>query len=83
VSSLKGKPVLILSASPGAFGGVRAQAHLRAALASTLPHVFPWPEIVVTQAKAKLVDGDLVDDATRDFVAKALAAFHDYAGRWQ
>jgi chromate reductase len=35
-SPLKGKPALIVTASPGVFGGVRAQAQIRDLLAATL-----------------------------------------------
>ena len=41
LSVLKGKPVLVLSASPGRFGAVRAADHLRAVLARIGADVWP------------------------------------------
>lgn len=46
-SVLKGRPTAVLSASPSATGGVRAQQHLKLVLGSTLTPVFPAPEFIV------------------------------------
>ncbi|MFS8039188.1 NADPH-dependent FMN reductase [Xanthobacter sp. AM11] len=75
---LKGKPTLIMSASPSTMGGARAQYHLRQVLVAVDAHVMNVPEVMVAQAHAKVADGALADPATRDFVAGQLAAFHAF-----
>lgn len=64
-SPLRGKPVAIMSASPGPVGGARAQAHLKQVLLGVVAEVFPYPEVLVGAAHRKLVDGKLVDEDTR------------------
>ncbi|MDF1709085.1 MAG: NAD(P)H-dependent oxidoreductase [Paracoccaceae bacterium] len=76
-SVFKGKPCLVMSVSGGALGGVRAQGHLKYILNGMLAQVFPWQEIVVPMANAKMVDGIIEDDATLDFAIKGLGAFVD------
>lgn len=83
---LAGKPTLIQSASPGGMGGARAQYHLRQVLVAVDATVMNVPEVMVAQASAKITDGALTDQGTRDFVAKQLATFaafvrRDAAGR--
>lgn len=72
---LKGRPTLLMSASPGGFGGARAQYHLRQVLVALDAYVMNVPEVMVGQAAAKITDGALTDQATLDFVKKQLAAF--------
>lgn len=76
-SAFKGKPCLVVSVSGGALGGVRAQAHLKYILHGMLAQVFPWQEIVVPQANAKVVEGLLEDEVILDFAMKGLGAFVD------
>lgn len=76
-SPLKGKPVLIMTASPAATGGVRAQQQMRDALAATLSRVVSRPEIVIPQAYDKIVEGRLCDEATLAF---CLAGVDDLMG---
>jgi chromate reductase len=74
-SVFKDKPVLIVSTSGGALGGVRAQAHLKNVMGAVLAKTFIWQEIVVTNANAKVKDGRLADKATEDFLFDAVRAF--------
>lgn len=74
-SVFRDKPCLVISVSGGALGGVRAQAHLKYILNGMLARVFPWQEIVVPHAPAKLVEGRFADEATLDFAGAALDAF--------
>lgn len=74
-SVLKDKPVLVVSTSGGALGGVRAQAHLKNVLGAVLARTFIWQEIVVTNANAKVKDGRLADQPTEDFMFEAIRAF--------
>lgn len=75
-SPLKGKPVLLMSASPAFTGGVRAQANLREALSGTLARVIARPPVVIGAVHAKIANGRLADAASLDF---ALAAVQDLA----
>jgi chromate reductase, NAD(P)H dehydrogenase (quinone) len=72
-SVLKGKPVLIISNSPGALGGARAQIQLRQTLFGTLSRVVARPEIAVAQVATKLTEGRLTDEPTRTLFKEGLA----------
>ena len=62
-SPLTGKRCGIVSASPGAIGGARAQAQLRAVLGGTLSPVYPSVEMLVPAASAAFDEsGSLVDE---------------------
>lgn len=74
-SVFKGKPCFVMSVSGGALGGVRAQAHLKYILNGMLAQVFPWQEIVVPLANAKMVEGVIEDETVLDFASKGLDAF--------
>lgn len=71
-SVLKGKPILIITSSPGLTGGVRAQIQIRETMAATLSRVIPHPEVVITGVFQKITDGRLVDETTLTFVAAAI-----------
>ena len=74
-SVFKGKNCFVITVSGGVLGGVRAQSHLKYVLNAMLAVVFPWQEVVIPQANAKVVDGVLVDDLIIDFATKGLEAF--------
>jgi chromate reductase len=74
-SVLKGKPVLIMTSSPGMVGGVRAQGQLRQTLAATLSRVVAVPEVVISQVNKKVQDGRLVDTASLKFMLEAFEVF--------
>lgn len=76
---LKGKPTLVLSASPGALGGARAQYHLRQVLVALDAPVMNMPEVMISQANKKIEDGTIIDEGTSAFVGKQLAAFKSFA----
>lgn len=78
---LKGVPTGMVSASPGLIGGARGQQHLKVILLSCGVPVFPGAEVVVGQAQTKLVDGKLVDEATRKFLGSYVTGFAAWAGR--
>ncbi|OYX13388.1 MAG: hypothetical protein B7Z15_07430 [Rhizobiales bacterium 32-66-8] len=78
---LKGKPVLIQSASMGVFGGVRAQYHLRQILVFLDARAMNVPEVMVGQVHTKVSEsGELTDAPTRTFIAGQLTAFAAFAG---
>jgi chromate reductase, NAD(P)H dehydrogenase (quinone) len=71
-SPLKGKPALIITTSPGLFGGVRAQAQIRDVLAATLARTVVRPHLAIPAVDKKLVDGHLVDETTVQLLRSGL-----------
>ena len=71
-SPLKGKPALLMTSSPGYVGGARAHAQMLETLASTLARVVVRPQVVVAGVMEKIVDGELVDEATIRFCLDAI-----------
>jgi chromate reductase len=71
-SPLKGKPTLLMTASPGFTGGARAQVQLRETLAATLARTVVRPQVVIAGVHEKVRDGRLVDEATLRFALEAV-----------
>lgn len=71
-NSFEGKPVAIMGASPGRLGTARAQYHLRQTFVFLDMHPVNRPEVMVSQAAEKIIDGKLVDEETRAYVRKLL-----------
>jgi chromate reductase, NAD(P)H dehydrogenase (quinone) len=71
-SVLKNKPVVVMTASNSALGGVRAQLQLRETFASTLSRVLARRQVVIGQAPKKIVDGKLADTETLAFIDDAI-----------
>lgn len=81
---MKEKPVSIMGASMGILGTARAQYHLRQTLLFLQSHVLNGPEVFVARAREKFDEsGRLVDEATREHVAKHVAALAAWARRLQ
>jgi chromate reductase len=81
-SSLTGKPVAIMGASPGRGGTARAQAQLRDGLTYTNGYVLPLPEVLVPLAESKFdTDGNLVDAETRAEVRDLVVALAAWTRR--
>ena len=80
-SPLKGKPALIMTASPGTAGGVRAQAQIRDALAATLARPLVRQHIAIASVATRLQDGQWVDEATRAMLQAGLQELADEI-RW-
>ncbi len=75
-SVLDGKPVAVMGATPGMWGTARGQAQLRQAFTFTNSYAMQQPEILVARAGEKFdAGGRLVDDTTREYLAKFLVAF--------
>jgi len=72
-SVLAGKPALIITTSPFAMGGVRAQAQVRQTLSAVLARVVSRPEIVIPLVGEKLPGGLLTDETTRGHIKSGLA----------
>ena len=71
-SCFVGKPVLIISSSPGLVGGVRAQYQIRETLISMLARVVPGSEIVIGDVRSKQANGKFVDERSLAHVAEGL-----------
>lgn len=79
---LNGKPVAVMGATPGLLGTARAQADLRISLANTGALVMQQPQVHLMRAKERIIDGELVDEDSRRFVAALLEALDDWIGRF-
>ena len=73
-SPVRGKPILIMTASPAFTGGVRAQHEMRETLSGMMGRVIARPQVVIGTVHEKIKDGRLTDRAALDF---ALAAIDD------
>ena len=77
-----GKPLATLGATPGGFGTVRAQAHLRQVCAALGMLALPTPELRVSAAQERIdAGGRLTDDATRQALRGLLDALADWIRR--
>ncbi len=79
-SPLARKPVLIMSASPGPYGGARAQGQLKQVLLGVLATPFPAPEFAVGQINTKFEQGELCDEETRGKLARLMEDFYRWLG---
>jgi chromate reductase, NAD(P)H dehydrogenase (quinone) len=72
-SAWDGKPVAIMSASMGLFGGVRAQYHLRQCFVFLNMDAVLQPEVAIGNAPQKFdAQGDLTDNASRQLILQLL-----------
>jgi chromate reductase len=79
---LGGKPVGIIGASPGMTGTARGQSQLRQAFEFTNSYCMPQPELLVFKAHEKFdALGNLIDDATAQYLQRYLAAFATWVAR--
>jgi chromate reductase len=72
---LDSKIACAIGASPGVTGTVRAQDALRLNLKRTGADLAPLSDILVGQAHTKFENGALVDERTRQAIARHLASF--------
>ncbi len=83
-SSLKGKPVSIITQAVSAVGGARAQAHLKLVLDSTLSIIHPCHEMMVPEIdKALDADLQLVDAKVARRLQRHVEDFIQFARRLQ
>jgi chromate reductase len=82
-SVLNMKPAAIIGASPGMTGSARGQSQLRQAFGFTNTPAMLQPEILVARAHEKFDgEGRLVDEPTRQFLAKFLVQFAEWIARF-
>ncbi len=79
-NSFEGKSVAIMSASPGMFGGARAQYHLRQTFVFLDMHPVNKPEVMVPFAHEKVNEqGIIVDETTREKIKDLLESLDAWA----
>ncbi|MEM3227639.1 MAG: NADPH-dependent FMN reductase [Candidatus Micrarchaeaceae archaeon] len=77
-----GKPAAIISASTGAYGGIRAQYHLRQVFVYLNIHAINRPQIAIPFADQKFdKDGNLIDEKVRENLREQLKSLVDWAIR--
>jgi chromate reductase len=82
-NSFNGKPVAVISASPGTFGGVGAQDQLKQVLLALNMHLVSQPAVIVTSAHDKIdSDGNLTDSITTQFFTQLLANLVEFARKF-
>ena len=75
----EGKPIALMSASPGGFGGARAQYQLRQVFIYLNGLVLNRPEAMISAAHTKFdAQGELTDTAASDQLKALLAALADW-----
>src|SRR6516225_2985427 len=72
-----GKPVALISASPGPLGGGRVQYDMRRSMGFLDAHTLNKPEIFIGNAASKFDEktGPLTDETSQGFIKQQLAAF--------
>lgn len=77
---LKHKPTALLSASPSALGGARAQYHLRQILIYPDAKLLNQPEIMVANAGERFNEqGEITDNTTRELIRTQMLALKQLA----
>lgn len=77
-----GRPVAVVSASPGALGGFGANHHLRQSMVFLNAPMMQQPEAYVGHAATLFDDeGNLSNDSSREFFTKFMAAFANWIER--
>lgn len=72
---LQGKPVAIMSASTGRFGGVRAQMHLRHCFVFLDMHAINEPQLMLSDAANNIdANGSVTNEKTRQLMRQLLDA---------
>jgi chromate reductase len=81
-SAWNGKPAAIMGASVGTIGTARAQYHLRQMM--VFLNMFPvnQPEVMIGNASERFdAQGNLTDDATKEFIRQLLQNLVDWTSR--
>lgn len=80
-SVLRDKPTGVVSAAASFVGGARGQQHLKTILLGMGTPVFPWPELLVGQARNKIEDGRITDEVTLKFLGEFARGYADWISR--
>lgn len=77
-----GKKTAVVTASPGGYGGIKSDLHLRQSRQSLGADVLIFPEVFLSKANAALDQNDSVaDERTQSFLNKFAAVFYAWAGK--
>jgi len=80
-SVFAGQKTAIMGASFSTVGTARAQGHLKQILLGMAAPVFPYPEVLVGQAKSRFdAEGNLTDPGTKEVLGRFVAAFVAWVG---
>jgi len=75
-SVLRGKPVVVMGASTGAFGTARCQLALRSVFAFCNMHPLNYPQVLIGHAGEKFdSSGRLIDEETKGYISDNLKGF--------
>jgi len=81
-NSFNGKPVAVMSATPGLFGGVSAQDQLKQVLLALNMRVVAQPAVIVTSAHEKFdINHELTDADAKQFMKQLLTNLVDLTRR--
>ena len=81
-SAWNGKPAAIMGASIGAIGTARAQYHLRQMMVFLNMCPVNQPEVMIGNAAERFdAQGNLTDDATKEFIRQLLKSLVDWTTR--
>lgn len=80
-NSFDDKPCAILSASPGKFGGIKAQYALRQVNVFLNMHLLNKPEVAIASVQEKIKEGKITDQSTLKEIAQLLSALCSWASR--
>jgi chromate reductase len=81
-NSFDGKPVAVMSAAPGMFGGVAAQDQLKQVLMALNMHVVAQPAVIVSSVDRKFdLNNELIDADAKQFMKQLLANLVDLSRR--
>jgi len=82
-NSFDGKPIAVISASPGLFGGIGAQDQLKLVLLALNARLVTQPAVIVASAHQKIdQDGNVLDPNTKQFITKLIANLVDFTRRF-
>jgi chromate reductase len=77
-----GKPVALMSASPGTLGGARAQYQLRQTFVTLNMFALNRPEVIVRFADKKIDEnGEVTDEETRQRIRKLVESLASWTRR--
>ena len=80
-NSFDEKPGLIISASPGMLGGVKAQYAMRQTCVFLNIHLLNKPEIIIPSIHEKMKDGKLADEHTIQKITEGLHALVAFSNK--
>ncbi|WP_029150287.1 NADPH-dependent FMN reductase [Microbacterium indicum] len=81
--SFSGTPVGVIGGSPGGIATAAAQQHLRAVLGHSDAIVMGQPEGFIQVTPGLIVDGEITNEGTKEFLMAYLGAFLGLVGRVQ